>query len=97
MCGIVGYYSTNTSTSTKQTVMPKLLQAMKYRGPDDTRIVHFDEIVSFGHNRLAVIDVENSLQPMVSSCKRYIIVFNGEIYNYLELKKELCSKYNSFL
>ena len=96
MCGIVGYYSTNTSTSTKQTVMPKLLQAMKYRGPDDTRIVHFDEIVSFGHNRLAVIDVENSLQPMVSSCKRYIIVFNGEIYNYLELKKELCSKYNSF-
>ena len=44
---------------------------------------------AFGHTRLAIIDVESGQQPMASNCGRYVIVFNGEIYNYVELRSEI--------
>ncbi len=63
--------------------------ATVHRGPDGTK-TFFDDGVSFGFNRLAIIDLsEKSMQPMTDTTERYVMVFNGEIYNYKELKKEL--------
>ena len=65
--------------------------SLHHRGPDDTNYwISPDQMLAFGHNRLAIIDTsENGSQPMLSHSKRYVIVFNGEIYNHLELRKEL--------
>lgn len=52
--------------------------------------MHLEESAAFGHRRLAIVDLDKkSNQPFVSYCGRYTIVFNGEIYNYLELREEL--------
>ena len=65
------------------------LYYLNHRGPDSSRIV-FKNNYFFGHQRLKIIDLtENASQPMSSADGRYIIVFNGEIYNYKVLKKEL--------
>ena len=90
MCGIAGIVGKKEYPN--ETLF-KMLEIQKHRGPDATEI-WCDDFVFLGHNRLAIIDLdENANQPMQSSCKRYIIVFNGEIYNYLELKK-LIPEYN---
>jgi asparagine synthase (glutamine-hydrolysing) len=71
----------------------RMNEATKHRGPDDTRIWEGDGI-TLGHNRLAIIDLsDTALQPMRSTDGRYVIVFNGEIYNYRELKQELQTTY----
>ncbi len=87
MCGIVGIIGTNWQ--------PEQLRAMhfaqRHRGPDAEGF-YFDrqKIAGLGHNRLSIIDLsEAGRQPMTSSDGNYKIVFNGEIYNYLELRREL--------
>lgn len=85
MCGIVGFVSKEKSK--KQTLI-KMMDRIAHRGPDGYgTYIHKD--VALGHRRLSIIDLENGKQPMHSSDDKYIIVFNGEIYNYKELKKEL--------
>ena len=64
------------------------LECMRHRGPDESGVWHDDD-VALGFNRLSIIDVENSHQPLTYASDRYRIVFNGEIYNYLELREEL--------
>ena len=82
MCGI---YLTNQPFSEK--IIRKKLNIIKYRGPDYQGYLK-KNLISIGHNRLAIIDLDNrSNQPM--EFKQYTIAFNGEIYNYLEVKKEL--------
>ena len=68
-----------------------MTQQMRHRGPDDDGLwVSEHNHVSFGHRRLSIIDLsQNSSQPLLDSTKRYTITFNGEIYNYLDLKTEL--------
>lgn len=88
MCGIVGILGTHPQNSSKIQLM---LEAQKHRGPD-ARSIWNDERVVFGHNRLSIIDLsESANQPMISNCGNYVLVFNGEIYNYVELRKELSS------
>lgn len=83
MCGIYG----STVGYTKEQVTAKLLRA-NFRGPDATSEVLFNNKVWFGHNRLAIIDLdERSNQPFTYGGLH--IVFNGEIYNYLDIKAEL--------
>ncbi|BCQ59335.1 hypothetical protein PBOI14_10850 [Pseudomonas sp. Boi14] len=70
-----------------------MMAAIRHRGPDDDGIWLDDQRpVGLGHVRLAIIDPENGKQPMVTEDGRYILVFNGAIYNYLELRRELISK-----
>jgi len=86
MCGILGYFST---PNYKTDIRDKLEQ-LNHRGPDGTGI--FDDSteyynLSLGHKRLSIIDLnERSNQPFFSTCRRYAIIFNGEIYNYQELQ-----------
>jgi len=87
MCAINGITANDTACVTRMN------EATKHRGPDGTRIWEGDGI-TLGHNRLAIIDLsDTALQPMRSTDGRYVIVFNGEIYNYRELKQELLSTY----
>lgn len=88
MCGIVGVYNFSEKESTTLKV-EKSLSLMKHRGPDVQKIWANDKVV-FGHARLSIIDLnERSNQPMVSTDGRYSLVFNGEIFNYGELKNDL--------
>jgi len=70
-----------------------MLGSIRHRGPDDSRIfTAAQESVFLGFNRLAIIDTsELSMQPIIDNSKRFTLVFNGEIYNYLELRDELLS------
>lgn len=89
MCGIVGIVSLSKSLDERKITLHKMLKAQEHRGPDAQQDWH-DTACSFGHNRLSIIDLsEEANQPMHSHCGRYVVVFNGEIYNYIEIKKEL--------
>jgi len=90
MCGIAGILGSNPDNKSD---LAKMLSAQKHRGPDAMQIWS-DEKIFLGHNRLSIIDLsDHSNQPMVSNCGGYTIVFNGEIYNYLEIKQQLESVY----
>lgn len=85
MCGIAGIIGNKAS----QEHLDVMLHAQAHRGPDDTG-EFIENKVCLGHNRLAIIDLSAAAnQPFFSQDKRYTIVFNGEIYNYLELKTAL--------
>ena len=81
MCSIFGYYNYKEDIETLKNT--SLL--MKHRGPDSSDY-YIDKKLFLGHNRLAIIDIENNTQPL--EYKNFVIVFNGEIYNYKELNKK---------
>ncbi len=88
MCGLIGFCATRPSSFTKETLVPALRQ-MHNRGPDAEGIWH-DEWTTLGHRRLAILDLDvRANQPMLSTDGRYVIVFNGEIYNFRELRRDL--------
>ena len=90
MCGIIGILGASAS----EHKLDKMLFAQRHRGPDYTG-KYIDKEVALGHNRLAIIDLTPSAnQPFYSEDKRYSIIFNGEIYNYIELRETLISQYN---
>lgn len=85
MCGIAGIIDKESSAN----VLQSMLKAQQHRGPDYTAIWK-DETCMLGHNRLSIIDLsEAANQPFTSQDSRYVLVFNGEIYNYLELRNDL--------
>jgi len=88
MCGIAGLLSKKQTTAAQTKIgLRKMLDAIHYRGPDAEGF-WFDQRneVSLGHKRLAIQDLsEHGAQPMVSSCGRYVIAFNGEVYNFKQL------------
>lgn len=91
MCGIVGIIGHKAEA----VVLQQMLEAQKHRGPDFQGEFVIPNQIGLGHNRLSIIDLSASAnQPFFSDCKRYIIIFNGEIYNYIELREQLKSKYN---
>jgi len=87
MCGIVGFFNKNKNMA----VISDMLKIQSYRGPDDSGI-YFDEKsgVHFGHNRLSIQDLtSHGHQPFISDCENYVIVFNGEVYNFKTIRAEL--------
>jgi len=93
MCGIVGFISKNHSS--REQIIEDMKSSIAHRGPDGNGTLHIDD-VSFGHVRLAIIDLENGKQPMQSHDGRYSLIFNGEIYNFIELRQLLSSKKYKF-
>ena len=90
MCGITGIIGQKANREN----ISKMLEAQKHRGPDFMDYYCEEQTIALGHNRLSIIDLSsNGNQPFHSECDNYILVFNGEIYNYIELKSELKSKY----
>jgi asparagine synthase (glutamine-hydrolysing) len=89
MCGITGIFSSTLALEDRKLKLGKMLKVQAHRGPDATQEWR-DSQCSLGHNRLSIIDLSvTANQPMHSHCGRYVVVFNGEIYNYLEIKKQL--------
>ena len=92
MCGINGIYNVRKVDAPGELIQ-KMNLASQHRGPDYTGVYEDEEIV-LGHNRLAIIDLdEASNQPMISDDGNLVIIFNGEIYNYKELRKILEKRY----
>lgn len=91
MCGIVGIIGTDTY----QLQLSNMLKSQHHRGPDFTGTYFDSGFAALGHNRLSIIDLTpNANQPFQDTSGRFTIVFNGEIYNYLELKDRLKDAYN---
>lgn len=89
MCGIAGAFN----FSPRRLAPDRALEVLRNRGPDG-RGVMSDKGVVLLHTRLSIIDLsEHASQPMISACGRYIIVFNGEIYNYRELRRDIEGSY----
>ena len=92
MCGICGIYHLDQSRPVDEDLLKTMARTMQHRGPDDEGFF-IDKNLGFGHQRLSIIDLSvNGRQPMTSGDERYWIVFNGEIYNYLELRQQLIGK-----
>ena len=92
MCGILG-----TIPSTEVNFFKKSLDTLFHRGPDDFGVECIDNDITLGHRRLTIVDLsENGHQPMFDISKRYSVVFNGEIYNFIEIKNELVKKGYAF-
>lgn len=89
MCGIAGIVALKNSTASFQ-VVKKMTDVLSHRGPDgEGHWINEDATVGLGHRRLSIIDLTNSAAQPMHYMDRYIMVFNGEIYNYLELKEIL--------
>ncbi len=87
MCGIVGFVSKN-SNSLDSSILERMNAAITHRGPDDDGF-YMDEGVALGMRRLSIIDVAGGKQPIHNADKTKWIVFNGEIYNYQDLRNDL--------
>lgn len=87
MCGICGIYSSWSKNELHQ--IEKMNMSLQHRGPD-ANATYFSDFCSLGHTRLSIIDLSsNANQPMFSQNQRFVTVFNGEIYNFEEIAKEL--------
>ena len=90
MCGIVGF----TGDSTLAQLKP-MVEALSHRGPDASGYFE-NRLIHLGHRRLSIIDLEHGQQPMFNEDESVVVIFNGEIYNFSELRQELLSKGHSF-
>lgn len=89
MCGIAGYYCLSQVGKHPEDLR-NAVGRLRHRGPDFQNVWHGDNGIGLGHSRLAILDLsEQGNQPMVSPDGRYYMVYNGEVYNYQDLKKEL--------
>jgi len=88
MCGIAGKYSFSSSKPISPHDISRMVQIMNYRGPDETGW-YVDDVVGLGHARLSIIDLAGGVQPIYNEDKTMWIVYNGEIFNYPELKADL--------
>lgn len=94
MCGIVGIVQRQEPVGNREIPLRKMMGAILHRGNDDCGVFH-DDCISLGHQRLSIIDTSlDGHQPMFSNDENVVVVFNGEIYNYIELKAELSSFYS---
>ena len=92
MCGIAGFLVRGAvSADCAADILKKMTTAIEHRGPDDEgQWWNAEAGVGLGMRRLAIIDISPAgHQPMMSACGRYVLVFNGEIYNHKQIRKDL--------
>jgi len=93
MCGIAGIYAIELELSKVRSDLEQMCQQIAHRGMDDEGF-WYDSSVALGHRRLSILDLsKNGKQPMQTADQRYQIVFNGEIYNFQSVRKELQTQY----
>ena len=90
MCGFAGYYGAGDFN--REEVIDQMGERIAHRGPD-SKGSFVDDYVALGFRRLSIIDLEGGSQPIHSADGKHVIIFNGEIYNYQEIRKELLEKH----
>lgn len=88
MCGIVGFYNSSIPSEKYVTSIKKMITYIAHRGPDEAGYF-VDDIMGMGTARLSIIDLKSGSQPLSDQSERYWICYNGELYNYKELREEL--------
>lgn len=91
MCGICGWVLGDPRDSVDRKALQRMCAAIQHRGPDEAGIFIVPGM-GFGHQRLKIIDLVSGQQPMIDAGERHALVFNGEIYNYRELRESLVSE-----
>ena len=91
MCGIAGFLELQTQPSKSCDSLDRMLGAIAHRGPDDQGKI-IDRELQMGMRRLSIIDLADGHQPIFDESGRYAVIFNGEIYNYRELRKDLLAR-----
>ena len=94
MCGLIGFLSANGDAGSVKAGIEESLTCMRHRGPDEGG-VWADDDVAIGFRRLSIIDIDLSHQPLPYLNGRYHLIFNGEIYNYLELRERLAREFGA--
>jgi asparagine synthase (glutamine-hydrolysing) len=100
MCGIFGWVLSKSARQSYETLV-RITDLMRHRGPDGSgywlnNTADGSHQIGLGHRRLSIIDIEGGAQPMSSSDGNIVVTFNGEIYNYIELRQELIARGHSF-
>ncbi len=95
MCGICGYIHFDSAKRPSESILKSMMDTIAYRGPDDSGAFVKDN-VALGHRRLSIIDLKTGHQPMLNSDGSVVIVYNGEVYNFLELKTVLLGRGHLF-
>lgn len=88
MCGIAGICRRDATAQVERNVLQRMTRVIAHRGPDGESL-HFDAGVGLGHRRLSIIDLEGGTQPIFGAEGALAIIFNGEIYNYKEIRRQL--------
>ncbi|OUS96527.1 asparagine synthase (glutamine-hydrolyzing) [Rhodococcus sp. NCIMB 12038] len=98
MCGLLGLLTSGETSDNAVSQVDQAMHCLRHRGPDEHGTWHDDHLV-FGFNRLSIIDIEHSHQPLrwgpAENPERYALTFNGEIYNYLEVRAELTEQFGA--
>jgi asparagine synthase (glutamine-hydrolysing) len=95
MCGLLTFVSSCGDAAAHRDPIAEALESAHHRGPDETGVLVSGTDVVLGFKRLSIIDVEHSHQPIYYADRRYVMTFNGEIYNYLELREELTREHGA--
>ncbi|MFQ5601948.1 MAG: asparagine synthase (glutamine-hydrolyzing) [bacterium] len=90
MCGIAGIYAYNSAPPAKREI-EQMTEVLAHRGPDGSGFFQ-EDAVAFGHRRLSIIDIDSGQQPMTSPTGQSIITYNGEIYNFPQLRQNLVAE-----
>ncbi|MGH3646140.1 MAG: asparagine synthase (glutamine-hydrolyzing) [Micromonosporaceae bacterium] len=95
MCGLLTFVSATGAARTQQSAIAAALENQHHRGPDETGVLELGDDVVLSFKRLSIIDVAHSHQPIRYADGRYTMTFNGEIYNYIELREELVREHDA--
>jgi asparagine synthase (glutamine-hydrolysing) len=95
MCGLLTFISARGDAHLHRDAVARALESLHHRGPDDTGVEAVGTDVVFAHKRLAIIDVEHSHEPLPYADGRYMLTYNGELYNYIELREELIREHGA--
>ena len=95
MCGICGYFAKDSRTTTDRARLGTMLHTIRHRGPDDSG-TYLDTDVALGQARLSIIDLAGGHQPIFNEDGTTCIILNGEIYNYLDLQRQLVARGHVF-
>jgi asparagine synthase (glutamine-hydrolysing) len=88
MCGITGVFDSRMRREIDRGLLHRMNESQFHRGPDESGL-HLEPGVGLGHRRLSIIDLSTGQQPLYNEDHSVVVVFNGEIYNYLDLVPEL--------
>jgi asparagine synthase (glutamine-hydrolysing) len=95
MCGLLTFISAHHDAPAHRDAIAAALESIHHRGPDETGVEAVNHDVIFAHKRLSIIDVAGSHEPLPYLGGRYLLTFNGEIYNYLELREQLAAEFGA--